>query len=167
MNRLRNAVRLLAVGTGALSTLVTATQANAALPIYPMIAITISARAGQVPTYVVTAQAPGLWACSQPTWGLGTYVVHCTPPAAPAGFENVCVWNIVTVTSAGIPGFGPLNARANCDGDPGAAASTNTGGTNQATTLPNIVFSDFYCSVSGGINEPGMRPWTVNCTVDH
>lgn len=165
MIRSRNAK--LVAAAGLVSAVATATPAEAALPVYPMIAITISARAGQVPTATVSAQAPAFWTCSQPTWGFGTYVVACTPPAAPPGFENVCAWNIVTVTSAGIPGFGPLNARASCDGDPGAAASTNSGGTNQAATLPNIPFSTFFCSAAGGVNEPAMRPWTVNCTVDH
>lgn len=159
-------IRSLLAGTAVLTGLVMSAPAHAA-PIYPMIAVTITARAGQTPTFAVTAQAPSAWTCIPGTWGGGTFVVACTPPAAPTGFTNTCIWNAVAVSSVGIPLAGNLYAQAHCDSDPGASTSTPSGTSNAGAAVVNVAFDTFYCRVYGGFFEPSMRPWTVTCTDNH
>lgn len=166
MMRSLRTFRLVLAASGVVTGLVMTAPAHAA-PIYPMIAVTITARAGQVPTYTVTAQAPTPWTCAQGQWGSGTYEVACTPPIAPAGFTNTCIWNAVAITSAGIPLAGNLYAQANCDNDPGASAATPSGTSNSGAAVVNLAFTTFYCRVIGGATEPSTRPWTATCTDNH
>lgn len=165
MRRIRSA-RVLVMAAALVGGAVTATPANAA-PIYPMIAVQITARAGQVPTYSVVAQAPTPWSCAQGPWGSGVFVVTCTAPAAPVGFENTCLWTVVNVTSAGIPGAGNLYGQTQCDNHPGSAASTPSGGSASDVDAVNVQFSTVVCRAQGGVFEPSTRPWTVSCTNNH
>jgi hypothetical protein len=157
--------RLVLAATGVVTGLVMTAPANAA-PITPMIAVTITARAGMVPTFDASVQAPA-WTCVKQQWGSGTFVVACTPAAAPGGFTNTCVWNAVAITSAGIPLAGNLYAQSYCDTDEGAGASTPSGTSTASSAVVDVAFTTFYCRVDGGATEPSTRPWTVTCTDNH
>ena len=165
MRRIRS-VPVALVAAGLISGVVPQAPAQAATPLYAMITVTINARAGVRPTFTVSAQAPA-WKCVEGTWGSGTYVVECTPPPAPDGFENYCAWNVLAVTSAGIPGAGNLYGHTHCDTNAGSSASTPTGASSGDADLVNVPVSTFYCRGFGGAVEPALRPWTITCTANH
>lgn len=164
MNGMRKA-RVVLAATAVVSGFTLTAPANAA-PIYPMIVVTVTGRAGVTPSFTITAQSP-TWTCVQGTWSAGSYVVECTPPTPPAGFTNTCLNTAVSVTSGGIPGAGALYGQTHCDDDPGSAASTPTGSSAVDADVPNVEFTKGYCEVHGGPAEPAKRPWTVTCTIDH
>lgn len=158
---------------GALAAAVTAVVAMTgpahATPIYPMLFVTINAPVAGVVTYSIDAQAPAGWTCVQLTWAAGSYHLQCSPPAAPRGFENTCVWNVVKVQTSGVRGA--LYGQSHCDKDPGASANVaaNAGlpAGNAAWANPNLQFSSAYCRADTGINDTFVRPWTVRCSVNH
>ncbi len=167
LHRLRTAVAVSGLLAGGLGL----APAHAA-PIYPMLFLTISAPAGLgAPTYTIDAQAPAGWQCGALSWvvsppgGTGTATVSCSPPVAPMGFENTCVWNVAKVLSTGVSGN--LYGQSFCETNNGAAVSTGVPGTNVFGTAVNVQFKTATCRAIASPVEQLVRPWTVRCSINH
>lgn len=157
-------LRLAAAGAALAAGAFMTTPAHA-VPIYPMLFVTINAPVGGAVTYTIDAQAPVGWTCVQLTWTNGVYHLRCQAPVAPVGFENTCIWNVVKVQATGVAGN--LYGQSHCDGHPGASASTPAPGAQVGTAQPNLQFTYAYCRANSGATDALVRPWTVRCSMNH